>query len=36
MNDLSPNPFSTKRGDCGSLYSQVVGVVALGRPGGKP
>ncbi len=36
MNDLSPTPFSMKRGDYGSLCSQGFGVAALGRPGGKP
>jgi len=36
MNDLSPVPFSTKRGDCGSLRLQGLGGTALGRPGGSP
>lgn len=36
MNDLSPTPFSEKRGDYGSLRSQRFGAAALGRPGGKP
>jgi|GEM_PF-5554245 hypothetical protein len=36
MNDISPAPFSEKRGDFGSLRSQGLGAAALGRPGGKP
>lgn len=36
MNDLSPIPFSKKRGDYGSLRSQDLEVAALGRPGGQP
>ena len=36
MKDISPNPFSGKRGDYGSLCSQTKGGVALGRPGSNP
>ena len=36
MNDLSPTPFARQRGDYGSLRSQRLGVVALGRHGGRP
>jgi hypothetical protein len=36
MNDLSPGPFSERRGDHGSLRSQAFGGSALGRPGGRP
>jgi hypothetical protein len=36
MNDISPIPFSRKRGNYGSLCSQTKGGVALGRPGGNP
>ncbi|MDP2821163.1 MAG: hypothetical protein Q8O52_00580 [Sulfuritalea sp.] len=36
LNDLSPTPFSRKRGDHGSLCSQAPGEATLGRPGGKP
>ena len=36
LNDISPIPFSRKRGDCGSLRSQGLEAAALGRPGGQP
>jgi hypothetical protein len=36
LNDISPIPFSKKRGDYGSLRSQGLEVAALGRPGGQP
>ncbi len=36
MNDLSPGPFSERRGDHGSLRSQAERGSALGRPGGRP
>ncbi|MDP2821808.1 MAG: hypothetical protein Q8O52_03885 [Sulfuritalea sp.] len=36
MNDLSPSPFSKRRGDYGSLRSRAFGGSALGRPGGRP
>ena len=36
MNDFSPDPFSKRRGDHGSLHSQAKQGSALGRPGGRP
>ncbi len=36
MNYTSPIPFSVRRGDFGSLRSQLVEGLALGRPDGNP
>ena len=36
MNDFSPDPLSKRRGDFGSLRSQVLDGSALGRPDGRP